>query len=73
MDNQVTVIIWTKLDVDIGFLWRRLVSITITSVASKIARMERTVISTLKTVLMSDDFPERLYHKVVTKISLTLA
>ena len=40
MDNEVTVVCWSKLDVDIGILWRRLVSITITSVRSKKARME---------------------------------
>ena len=32
--------------------------------------MERTVISTLKTVLMSDDFPERDCNEVETKISV---
>ena len=32
--------------------------------------MERTVLSTLKTVLMSDDFPERDCNEVETKISI---
>ena len=40
------------------------------SVTSKNTRMERTVLSTLKTVLMSDDFPERDCNEVETKISI---
>jgi hypothetical protein len=59
MDNEVTVVIWMKLDVDIGILWCRLV-FTVTQVTKKCTSVERTVTSTLKTVLMSDDFPECL-------------
>jgi hypothetical protein len=40
MDNEVTVICWSKLDIDISFLWCRLASITITSVMSKYAKVE---------------------------------
>jgi hypothetical protein len=40
MDGQVTVINWTKLGINIDFLWRRLVSIAVMSVTSKNARIE---------------------------------
>ena len=42
----------------------------ITSGRSTYMRMERTVISALKTVLISDDFPERDCNEVETKISI---
>src|SRR6266702_1568825 len=67
MDNEVSVISWTKLDVDIGFprssLWCRLVSIgqSCRWRRNTLAR-KRTVTSTLKTALMSDDFPEPLCY-----------
>ena len=46
------------------------VAIIVMSVTPKNTKMERTAISTLKTVLMSDDFPERDCNDVGTKISI---
>jgi hypothetical protein len=67
MNNEVTVIFRTKLEVDISFsrrsLWSRLKSIAV--VSDDVERQKapkRTVTSTLKMALMSEDFPEPLCY-----------
>ena len=58
MHDEVTIIIWTKCDVDINVPVRVLKFDRVFIIRRWITVWEHTVTSTLKTTLMSDDFPD---------------